>query len=99
MKIDEVIKRIIYFRNKKGYSARELSLMIGKNEAYINKLECLDFNLPTTVLLEIIEAFEISEEEFFSKNYQNYSVDNELAELLKSLPKDKKQHIIEFIKK
>ena len=99
MKHQEVIDRISYFRTKKKISARELSLMIGKAESYINRLETVGFNLPVPVLLEIIEAFEISEEEFFSKNYQNYSVDNELTELLKSLPKDKKQHIIEFIKK
>ena len=78
MKLNEIVKRIIYYRTKKSLSARELSLMIGKHEGYINKLECLDFNPPVSVLLEIIEAFEITEEEFFSSNYQSYSVDDKL---------------------
>ena len=63
MELNEVIQRIGYFRNKLNLSARELSLRIGKHEGYINKLESKDFNLPTTMLLEIINALEIEPSE------------------------------------
>lgn len=98
MNIKDVIERISYFRTKRNLSARELSLIIGKSESYINRLESIGFNIPITIVLDIIKVLDVKPEEFFSSNYQNYSVDHELSELLKSLPKDKKQHIINFIK-
>lgn len=99
MELKSVIERIGYFRNKKNLSARELSLRIGKNDTYINILESRVINLPTSVLLEIIEALEISPEEFFSSNYTTYKLDNELSQLLKTLPTSKKESLMDFIKK
>lgn len=99
MEMSEVIQRIGYFRNKLNLSARELSLRIGKHEGYINKLESKDFNLPTRMLLEIIDALEITPAEFFADNYMSYKIDKNLNDLIHSLPNDKKNHIIEFIKK
>lgn len=99
MDIKELIERIAYFRTRRGLSARELSLMIGKHEGYINKLESADFNLPVSVLLTIISALEISEEEFFSVDYAAYAENKELLSLIQALPTDKKKNIIEFIKK
>ena len=99
MELNEVIQRIGYFRNKLNLSARELSLRIGKHEGYINKLESKDFNLPTTMLLEIINALEIEPFEFFAENYQTYKIDKELKEIINSIPLNKKQSIIDFLKK
>lgn len=98
MELKDIILRIGYFRNELKLSARELSLRIGKHEGYINKLESNDFNLPTKILLEIIKALEITEEQFFSSNYMNYKQDNELYEIVKKLPKDKKESLINIIK-
>lgn len=39
MELNEIINRISQLRTREGLSARELSLRIGKNEAYINRLE------------------------------------------------------------
>lgn len=99
MKINDVIQRIGYFRNKLNLSARELSLRIGKHEGYINKLESKDFNLPSEMLLEIIEALELEPSEFFADNYANYQIDKELQNLIQSLPYDKKKSMIDFLKK
>lgn len=99
MKTRDIIDRISFFRTKKNLSARELSLRIDKHEGYINKLESLDFNLPTSVLLEIIDALEISPAEFFADNYQTFKKDEELLTLIKSLPQSKKDSLITFIRK
>lgn len=72
MEMKELIQRIGYFRNKLNLSARELSLRLGKHDGYINKLESKDFNLPTQMLLEIIEVLEITPAEFFADNYADY---------------------------
>ena len=98
MELQEVIYRIGYFRNKLNISGRELSLRIGKHEGYINKLESKDFNLPTQMLLEIIDALGITPAQFFADDYASYETNKELFSLLESLPEDKKRHIIEFIK-
>ena len=88
MDLDILVQRIGYFRNKKNLSARELSLLIGKHGGYINKLESKDFNLPTSVLLKILETLNVSCEEFFAENFMTYKTDKELAstfELMKNL--------------
>ena len=79
MDLDILVQRIGYFRNKKNLSARELSLLIGKHGGYINKLESKDFNLPTSVLLKILETLNVSCEEFFAENFMTYKTDKELA--------------------
>ena len=98
MNLNEVIQRIGYFRNKINLSARELSLRIGKHEGYINKLESKDFNLPTQMLLVIIEALEITPAEFFADDYIDYKQNYELLHIIDSLKSDKKEHLINFIK-
>lgn len=99
MNINEIINRISYFRNQKKLSARELSLLIGKSEPYINKLEAKDFNLPTNVLLDILAALEISTAEFFADNYKTYEIDKQLFDLISSLDNERKLSLINLIKK
>lgn len=98
MEMKDVIQRIGYFRNKAKLSARELSLRLGKHEGYINKLESKDFNLPTYMLLDIIEALQITPAKFFADDYTNYENDKEILDLLKTMSKDKRENLLSFIK-
>lgn len=97
MEMKDIIQRIGIFRNKYNLSAWELSLRINKHDGYINKLESKDFNLPKSVLLEIIDAIGVTPEEFFSKNYQTYEIDYKLLKTLQKLPVDKRKNLIDFI--
>ena len=103
MKINEVIERISYFRTNKGISARELSLRINKNDAYINKLECLDFIVPSDVLLQIIDNLGITPEEFFAEDYKNYKTKKNILDLLEevvnSVPEEKIVNLLSSLKK
>ena len=99
MDIKQVTERIGYFRNKANMSARDLSLRIGKHEGYINKLESKDFNLPVSVLLEIIDCFGISAEEFFADDYMNYGTKTKLYSLIDNLSKEKKESVISLLEK
>ena len=58
MNKDEVVERISALRTKAGLSARDLSLKIGKNAAYISRLESKNdsFEPSVSALLEIISA-------------------------------------------
>ena len=98
MTIDELIMRIGYFRNDKKLSARELSLMLGKSKTYINQIESRNFILSLPMLLNIIDALEISCAEFFSENYTNYKQDKEIINLLSNLSTERKNSFIDLIK-
>lgn len=98
MKLDELSRRIGYFRNEKGLSARELSLSVGKSETYINQVESKNFNISLPMLFAILDALEISCAEFFSDNYMNYKQDKEIIDLLGNLSTERKKSFIDLMK-
>lgn len=94
----EIIERIGYFRTKAKLSQKALSIDIGMNIGYINRLESKKDFLPSVeVLLKIIEVCDITEEEFFYNNIYSYEKDKQLIEKLSSLPSDKKDALLKFI--
>lgn len=100
MDLNEIIGRISQLRTKAGLSARELSLRIGKNEAYINRLEYRkNFEPSITVISEIAEACGSSLEEFFYYDMNQYKIDKQVIDLLKNTPELKKKAFIEILSK
>ncbi len=95
---EEIINRISYFRNKRNLSARELSLRIDKDGAYINHLESSKFNLKVSVLLDILDALDLTCAEFFSDNFATYKQDKEIFDLLNALPVERKNSFIDLMK-
>jgi len=57
--------RLAQVRQKKGLSGYELSLRIGRNPGYINRIECGKLNISLQSLLQICEVLEISPKELF----------------------------------
>lgn len=95
----EIIERIGYFRNKAKLSQKALSIDIDMNVGYINRLECKKDFLPSVeVLLKIIEVCGITVEEFFYADTENYEQDKEILEKLKSLPRDKREALLNLLK-
>jgi len=100
MELYEIIDRISQLRTKAGLSARELSLRIGKNEAYINRLEYRkNFEPSISVINDIVEACGSSLEEFFYYNMNQYKEDKQIIDLLKRVPATKKEAWIELLSK
>lgn len=99
MEIKDVLTRIGYVRNSANLSAREVSLRMGMSPQYVAQLESGRIVLTVEKLLQILEICDFPIERFFSANITDYKIDNELKELIESLPTDKKRNIIEFIKK
>lgn len=97
---NEVVQRISTLRTKAGLSARDLSLRIGKNSAYISRLESKNdsFEPSVTALLEIIEACGSTPLEFFYYNIYDFQKDKEIIDLLKSATQIKKDSIINLLK-
>ena len=98
MEIKEVLTRIGYIRNKANLSAREVSLRMGMSSQYVAQLESGRIVLTVEKLLQIMQICDFPIERFFSHNINDYNVDTELKNLIESLPLDKKQNIIAFIK-
>ncbi|MBE7081521.1 MAG: helix-turn-helix transcriptional regulator [Clostridiales bacterium] len=99
MEIKEILSRIGYVRNKANLSAREVSLRMGMSPQYVAQLESGRIVLTVEKLFQILEICDFPIERFFSTNIADYDVDNQLKNLIESLPTDKKKNIIEFIKK
>ena len=95
----EIIERIGYFRTKAKLSQKALSIDIDMNVGYINRLECKKDFLPRLeVLLETIEVCGVTAEEFFYGDIENYKQDKEILEKLKSLPRDKREALLNLLK-
>lgn len=72
----EVISRIGCARHNAKLSARQLSEEVGMNSAYISRLESdKSFEPSVSVLLKIISACGMTEEEFFYHDMINYKTD------------------------
>lgn len=100
MNKDELIERISQARINAKLSARALSQMVNMNDGYINRLESKKDFLPSAeVLLNIIEACGMSEEQFFYHDMFGYEKDIEIIKLFSGLSSKKKEAIITLIKK
>jgi len=94
----DIIERIGYFRNRAKLSQKALSIDIGMNIGYINRLESKKDFLPSIdVLLKIISVCGITEEEFFYENINSYNTDKQIIAKLNSLPTDKKEALLKLL--
>lgn len=95
----DIINRIGIARNKANLSARALSQKIEMNDGYINRLESKKDFLPSMeVMLKIIEACGMTEEEFFYHNINEFKQDMKLIEEFRDIGQDKKEAILKLLK-
>ncbi len=95
MTIKEIIDRISLIRANANLSARELSLIIGKNPAYISQLENTEsFEPSLSALLDILAVCNVSVEEFFYHNMQQYKSDKKLLDFFSTLSEKQKDAIL-----
>jgi len=96
--MDFIAKRIQALREQKNVSAYSMSLELGQNNSYINKIENRKSNVSLEVLLYICQYFNITISDFFDTDIQ-YPI--ELQEHMKEATKlDKKalQNLTEIAK-
>lgn len=99
MEIKEILARIGYVRNQANLSAREVSLRMGMSPQYVAQVESGRIVLTVEKLLQILEICQFPIERFFSSNIVDYQIDNQLKNLIETLPADKKQHMVALLKK
>ncbi len=90
--------RLSRLRMKKEVSARDMSLSIGQNSAYINHIESGSVWPSMEVFFYICEYLEITPQEFFETESQNPAKITSIIEDLKKLDDDKLDNIAALIK-
>lgn len=94
----KIIERVGYFRTKARLSQKALSIDIGMNVGYINRLECKKDFLPSVeVLLKIIEVCGVTAEEFFYEDFEHYEQDKQILGKLKGLSRDKREALLNLL--
>lgn len=82
---DYFSERLIHLREEKNVSAREMSLALGQNESYINRIENKK-NFPSMqVFFYICEYLGISPADFFNTDTDNPQELNDILHLLYKL--------------
>jgi len=96
---DYFAERLAKLRAVKGISARDMSLSLGQNENYINKIEN-KHNLPSmTAFFNLCEYLEVSPGEFFNKGISNPEAINNIVQELAKLDDDSLDYILGIARK
>lgn len=77
--------RLAQLRNKKGVSAREMSLAIGQNVGYINNIENGKALPSMSGFFLICEYLDITQQDFFDTDSQSPELLSEIIEKMKHL--------------
>lgn len=85
MEKKDVALRLARLREKKGVSARDMSLSIGQNEGYINNIETGKSNPSLDGFLYICEYLNVTPSEFFDWESTNPSKLNSIIKDMKKL--------------
>ena len=95
---DEFPLRLAQLRNKKGVSARDMSLSIGQNHAYINNIESGKALPSMATFFYICEYLNITPAEFFDLDSKNPEKLQSLIVDLKKLDDKQIDSIAEIVK-
>lgn len=95
---DEFKLRLAQLRNKKGVSARDMSLSIGQNHAYINNIECGKALPSMATFFYICEYLGITPKDFFDVETKNPSKATELYTIAGGLTDEQLDNLIAIAK-
>ena len=91
-------ERLARLRTKKNVSAREMSLSIGQNENYINKIEN-GKSLPSmTAFFDICDYLEITQQDFFDPENNDPNLVSEMVNNYKRLDSVAQANIAGIVK-
>ncbi len=95
---DELPLRLAQLRNKKGVSARDMSLSIGQNPGYINNIESGKAMPSMACFFYICEYLNISPKDFFAFECKTPEKLNDLISDLKKLDEKQLDNIASIVK-
>lgn len=90
--------RLRFLRNERSISAREMSLALGQNESYINKIETGQRSVSMDSFFRICDFLNISPAVFFSPQIQNTKVsDAEILSQFRKLSQSQAIHVLSIV--
>ena len=89
--------RLSYLRNKKGVSARDMSISIGQNPGYINSIENQNAMPSMSAFFYICEFLDVSPSEFFDTGNQAPELYRGILSNLRKLDHEKIAHIAAIV--
>lgn len=92
-----IAKRLAQLREAKGVSGREMSLDMGQNSSYVNRIENGKALPSMQGFLYICEYLSVTPEEFFKEDIANPVLLNEVIEELRSLSPEQLNIILGII--
>ncbi len=96
---DDILNRIGFFRNRANLSARETSFRLEKGELYLSRIENKQVELKVSTLLNLMEIFNITIQDFFYLGSDYDENDKNILELYSNLSKENKEIVIDLIKR
>lgn len=91
---DFFAERMTSLRMKKGVSAREMSLAIGQNESYINRIENKQTFPSMQAFFYICEYFQVTPKDFFDFDNPNPAQINDIIKKLYALDDEQLEIIL-----
>ncbi len=98
MEEKDLALRIARLREKKGVSAREMSLSIGQNEGYINRIETGKSKPSMDAFFYICEYLGVTPDDFFDEGATNPAKLNEIISDMKKLNDEQLDTIAALVK-
>jgi len=96
---EEIISRMVFFKQKANLSSRETSLRMGYSERFFGKVECGDIELKMRVFLDFLDIVGINIFDFFYLGKEYNPSDKDFFELFSNLSTENKNTIIDLMKK
>jgi len=90
--------RLSYLRTQKKVSAREMSLSLGQNGSYINRIENLRTMPSMRLFFYICEYLEVTPKEFFDIDTINPTMNHEIIDELKKLNSKQLDTVLAVVK-
>lgn len=91
-------KRLSEIRNERNISARELSLSLGQNEGYINKIENQKNYPSMEVFFYFCEFMGVSPAQFFDENVTHSILRNCITAELDKMDEEKLNHVLNILR-
>ena len=91
--------RLSYLREQKGYTARDMSLSIGRSESYINKIENKRSKPSMLEFFAICEHLGVTPKDFFDEGSNYPERLNGTVENLKRLDEETLMYVDGLVKK
>ena len=96
---EQFSNRLYQLRMEKGVSAREMSLDLGQNESYINRIENGKSMPSFEQFFNICEYLNVTPKDFFNEERQNFQSTTPICREAEKLSPDIAKHFLEIMKK